>query len=60
MAAIGVWLFCALFMGLVASMIANLVDPVNNEMQALYNSYGNYTPELDINRISTYHLNSAS
>ena len=58
MAAIGVWLFCALFMGLVASMIANLVYPVNNEMQALYNSYGNYTLELDINRLSPYYLYS--
>ena len=58
MASIGVWLFCALFMGLVAGMVANLVYPVNNELQALYNSYGNYTLELGINRLSPYYLYS--
>lgn len=58
MAAIGVWLFCALFMGLVAGIAADLVYPVNNEIQALYNSYGNYTVELAVNRLSPYYLYS--
>lgn len=58
MAVIGIWLFCALFMGLVAGMVANIVYPVNTELQALYNSYGNYTLQLDLNRLSPYYLYS--
>ena len=58
MATIGIWLFCSLFMGLVAGMAADLVYPVNNEIQALYNSYGNYTLELAVNRLSPYYLYS--
>lgn len=58
MAVIGIWLFCALFMGLVASMIANVVYPVNTQMQALYNSMGNYTLQLGLNRLSPYYLYS--
>lgn len=58
MAAIGLWIFCALFMGLVASMIAGLVYPVNTQMQALYNSMGNYTLDLYLNRLSPYYLYS--
>lgn len=58
MASIGIWIFCALFMGLVANMIANIVYPVNTEMQAWYNSMGNYTLNLNLNRISPYYLYS--
>lgn len=58
MAVIGIWLFCALFMSLVASMIANLVYPVGTQMQAMYNSMGNYTLQLGINRLSPYYLYS--
>lgn len=58
MAAIGVWIVCALFMGLIAGIIANLIYPMNNDYQALMNSMGNYTLELGINRISPYYLYS--
>lgn len=58
MAVIGIWLFCALFMGLVASMVANAVYPMNNEIQAYYNSLNNYTLELNLNRLSPYYLYS--
>lgn len=58
MAVIGIWLFCALFMSLVASMIANMIYPVNTQMQAMYNSMGNYTLQLGINRLSPYYLYS--
>lgn len=58
MAVIGVWLFCSLFMGLVASMAANVLYPVNTQMQAMYNSVGNYTVQLNLNRLSPYYLYS--
>lgn len=58
MASIGVWLFFALFMSLVSGMIANLVYPVNTELQAMRNSMGNYTLQLGLNRLSPYYLYS--
>lgn len=58
MAVIGIWLFCALFMGMVASLIADAVYPMGNEVQMYYNSLGNYTLELNLNRLSPYYLYS--
>ncbi|MCD8249848.1 MAG: ABC transporter permease [Lachnospiraceae bacterium] len=58
MASIGLWIFFALFMSLVASMIAGIIYPVNTQMQQLYNSYANYTLDLNLNRISPYYLYS--
>lgn len=58
MASIGVWLFFALFMSLVAGIIANAIYPLNNDWQVLTNSMGNYTLELNLNRLSPYYLYS--
>lgn len=58
MAVISIWLFCALFMSLAAGMIADLIYPVNTQMQAMYNSMGNYTLKLYVNRLSPYYLYS--
>ncbi len=58
MASIGVWLFFALFMSLVASMIAGLLYPMGTEMQAMYNTMGNYTLNMNLNRLSPYYLYS--
>lgn len=58
MAVIGLWLFFSLFMGLVASVAANVVYPVNTQMQVAYNAMGNYTMQLYLNRLSPYYLYS--
>lgn len=58
LASIAVWIFFALFMSLVASIIANAVYPINNQYQAMFNSLNNYTLELGLNRISPYYLYS--
>ena len=58
MASIGVWLFFALFMSLVAGIIANVFYPMNNDWKMLTNSMGNYTLELNLNRLSPYYLYS--
>lgn len=58
LASIALWMFFAIFMSLVASIIANAVYPVNNEYSAMYNSMKNYTLELNLNRISPYYLYS--
>lgn len=53
---IALWIFFALFMSLIASIIANAVYPVDNEWSAMINSLDNYTLELNLNRISPYYL----
>jgi ABC-2 type transport system permease protein len=58
LASIAVWIFFAIFMSLVASIIANAVYPINTQYTAMFNSYNNYTLELDLNRISPYYLYS--
>lgn len=58
LAVIALWLFFALFMSLVANIIANIAYPMNNDYQAMYNAYDNYTLELNLNRISPYYLYS--
>lgn len=58
LASIALWMFFAIFMSLVASIIANAAYPINNTYQAMYNSYGNYTLELSLNRLSPYYLYS--
>ena len=52
------WLFFAIFMSLIANIIANAVYPIDTEFNALFNSYNNYTLELNLNRISPYYLYS--
>lgn len=56
MASIAVWLFCALFMGMVAGMIADAMYPVNDTWNALKNGMANYNCELTLNRLSPYYL----
>lgn len=58
LAAIALWIFFAIFMSLVASIIANAVYPVTNQYEMLINSLNNYTLELNLNRISPYYLYS--
>ena len=56
LASIAVWIFFAIFMSLVANIVANAVYPVTTEYEALVNSMGNYTLEQGLNRISPYYL----
>lgn len=55
---IAIWIFFALFMSMVANIIANMVYPVNNEYNYMVNSLNNYNLELNLNRISPYYLYS--
>lgn len=56
MSSIAVWLFFSLFMGMLASMIASAIYPLNTNWQALVNAAPNYSCELALNRISPYYL----
>ncbi len=58
LASIALWVFFAIFMSLVASIIANAVYPISDEYHAMYNSYNNYMLNLGLNRISPYYLYS--
>lgn len=55
LASIAVWLVCAIFISLLAGIIANAVFPVsqNSDVTAQVN---NYTLNLGLNRISPYYL----
>jgi len=55
---IALWLFFAIFMSLLAGIIANAVYPVNNEYQQMLNTMSNYNLDLNLNRISPYYLYS--
>lgn len=57
LACIAVWLFCAIFISLLAGIVADACYPVNgNDMQALMNEMKNYTCEMNLNRLSPYYL----
>lgn len=58
LASIALWIFFAIFMSLLASIIANGLYPVDNDYNALYNSLSNYNCELYLNRVSPYYLYS--
>lgn len=58
LASIALWIFFAIFMSLLASIIANGLYPIDNEYNALYNSLSNYNCELYLNRVSPYYLYS--
>lgn len=58
LASIALWIFFAIFMSLLASIIANAVYPVNDEYHAMINSMNNYNCELYLNRVSPYYLYS--
>lgn len=55
---IAIWIFFAIFMSLVANIIAGIVYPIDTQWNALLNSYNNYALELNLNRISPYYLYS--
>ena len=58
LASIALWIFFAVFMSLLAGIIANLVYPVDNQYNAMVNSLKNYNCELYLNRLSPYYLYS--
>lgn len=58
LASIALWIFFAIFMSLLASIIANAVYPINNEYNAMINTMSNYNCEQYLNRISPYYLYS--
>ena len=58
LASIALWLFFAIFMSLLAGVLANAVYPVNTEYQQAFNSLNNYNLNLNLNRISPYYLYS--
>lgn len=56
MAVIALWLFFAIFMTLVANIIAGIVYPIDTDWNYLLYGYDNYMLELNLNRISPYYL----
>lgn len=58
LAVIALWIFFAIFMSLLANIIANAVYPVDTQYNALINSLSNYNCEQNLNRISPYYLYS--
>lgn len=58
LASISVWIFFAIFMSLVANIVANAVYPVNDQYGTIINSLNNYTLNQNLNRISPYYLYS--
>jgi ABC-2 type transport system permease protein len=58
LASIALWIFFAIFMSLVASIISNAVYPVASQYDAMVNTMNNYTLDLNLNRISPYYLYS--
>ena len=53
-----VWLFLAIFMSMIAGVIARSVYPINNQYQQAMNSVNYYNLNLALNRISPYYLYS--
>ena len=58
LAVIALWLFFAIFMTLVANIIAGIVYPIDTDWNYLLNGYNNYVLEQNLNRISPYYLYS--
>ena len=58
LASIALWLFFAIFMSLLAGIMANAVYPVNTEYQQAVNAFENYNLNLNLNRLSPYSLYS--
>ena len=57
LACIAVWLFCAIFVSLLAGIIAGALYPVGgNDMASLMNEMRNYECSQSINRLSPYYL----
>lgn len=58
MAVISLWIFFAIFMSLLANILANAIYPIETQYDALVNSLANYNCELNLNRLSPYYLYS--
>ena len=58
LASIALWLFFAIFMSLLAGILADAAYPVNTEYEQAFNSLNNYNLNLNLNRISPYYLYS--
>jgi ABC-2 type transport system permease protein len=58
LASIALWLFFAIFMSLLAGILANAAYPVNTEYEQAVNALNNYNLNLNLNRISPYYLYS--
>jgi ABC-2 type transport system permease protein len=58
LASIALWLFFAIFMSLLAGILANAAYPVNTEYEQAVNALNNYNLKLNLNRISPYYLYS--
>lgn len=56
LASIAIWIFFALFMSMIANIVANAIYPTNNEYLAYNNMLNNYTLKMNLNRISPYYL----
>lgn len=57
LACIAVWLFCAIFISLLAGITADALYPTGgSDMQSLMNEMRNYSCEQNINRFSPYYL----
>ncbi len=58
LSSIALWIFFSMFMSLIASIVANMAYPLNTEWQQMFNTYKNYSLQLNLNRISPYYLYS--
>ena len=58
LASIALWLFFAIFMSLLAGIIADGIYPMQNEYQQAYNALNNANLNAGLNRISPYYLYS--
>lgn len=57
LACIALWLFCSIFISLLAGIVADALYPVGGgDMAALMNEMKNYTCEMNLNRLSPYYL----
>lgn len=57
LACIAVWLFCSIFISLLAGITADALYPTGgSDMQSLMNEMRNYSCEQNINRLSPYYL----
>ena len=56
LASIAVWVIFAIFMSLLAGLIANMIFPINTDYEQQANALNNYNCQLIINRISPYYL----
>lgn len=58
LSSIALWLFFAIFMSLLAGILANAAYPVNTEYEQAVNGLKNYDLNLNLNRLSPYYLYS--